>query len=118
VYLLPDGSVGLLDWQLLRCGSWAHDVCYAMVAALSPADRRASEADLLRLYLAELAANGVSTVPTFEEAWRLHRCSPPWGFAMWAITPEQMYSVAAVGGVMERFGAAFVELDTMGALGL
>jgi hypothetical protein len=73
--------------------------------------------DLLRLYLSELARHGVAQPPSFEEAWRLHRCSPPWGFAMWAITPEQMYSVAAVGGVMERFGAAFVDLKTPDAFG-
>jgi len=118
IYLLPDSTVGLLDWQLLRCGSWAHDVCYAIVAGLSPADRRQSEKELLRLYLAELARHGIESVPSFNEAWRLYRCSPPWGFAMWAVTPEEMYSVAAVRGVMERFGAAFVELNTIEVLGL
>ena len=117
IYLLPNGSVGLLDWQLLRIGSWSHDVSYGMIAALTPDDRRANERDLLALYLAELGRHGVESPPSREEAWYLHRCAPPWGFAMWAITPEQMYSVEGVGGVMERFGEAWVDLDTDGALG-
>jgi Phosphotransferase enzyme family len=118
VYLLPGGEIGLLDWQLIRAGSWAHDVCYAMVAALDPEDRRAHERDLLRLYLDALREHGVAEPPTFDQAWHLHRCSPPWGFAMWAITPDVMYSIPAVEAVINRFAHAYADLDTMKALEL
>ncbi len=35
-YTLPDGRMGVLDWQLIRRGSWSHDVGYALIGALPP----------------------------------------------------------------------------------
>jgi aminoglycoside phosphotransferase (APT) family kinase protein len=117
LYFLPDGAPGLLDWQLVRRGSWVHDVAYCIVAALDPADRRAHERDLLAGYLEDLRLGGVADVPEWDDAWHLYRCSPPWGFPMWAITPAEMYTPGAVEAVMARFAAAFVDLRTLEALG-
>jgi hypothetical protein len=117
LYLLADGTVGLLDWQLVRRGSWAHDMGYATVAALDPADRRTNERDLLNGYLAALRAHGV-TPPNEADAWELYRRTPLWGFPMWAVTAEQMYSPGAVEAVMERFATAIVDHDSVRALGL
>jgi hypothetical protein len=117
IYYLPDGTAGLLDWQLTRQGCWVHDVAYAVGSALDPGDRRANERDLLAGYLARLGELGV-TPPDWDEAWHLYRCSPPWGFPMWSITPVEMYDEGAVLAVMERFAAAIADLDPLGALGL
>jgi hypothetical protein len=117
-YVLPGGSVGVLDWQLVRRGSWVHDVGYAMMCALDPADRRAAEKDLLHGYLQELADAGVRELPTWEQAWTLYRSSPPWGFSMWAITPGQMYSDELVEAVLNRFAVAHADLETSAVLGL
>jgi hypothetical protein len=38
-YVLPDGRGGLLDWQLMVRGRWAHDLTYLMVTGLTPEDR-------------------------------------------------------------------------------
>ncbi len=43
-YLLPDGTGGLLDWQLQVRGCWAHDVAYLVSTALDPDVRRAGGA--------------------------------------------------------------------------
>jgi aminoglycoside phosphotransferase (APT) family kinase protein len=118
VYVLPEGTVGLLDWQLMRRGSWVHDVAYAMVSALSPDDRRRNERELLQSYLDELIRLGVSSAPSWDAAWQLYRASPPWGWVMWVVTPDVMYSPQTVEAVIDRFAQAFCDLDTLDALGL
>jgi hypothetical protein len=114
-YLLPDGSVGLLDWQLVRQGSWVHDVGYALIGALPPALRRDHERELLDNYRRRLIDSGVEAPPDREQMWTAYRWSPAWGFCMWAITPDQMYSVEIVRTVLGRFAEAYSDLGT-GAL--
>jgi hypothetical protein len=114
-YVLPGGSVGLLDWQLVRRGSWVHDVGYALIAALPPALRRDHERELLDNYRRRLIDSGVDSPPDREQMWTAYRRSPAWGFCMWAITPDQMYSVEIVRAVLGRFAEAYSDLGT-GAL--
>jgi Ecdysteroid kinase-like family len=118
IFHLPDGTAGLLDWQLSRQGCWAHDVTYAMCTALDSADRRAHERDLLGSYLDGLRAHGAPNPPSFDEAWHLHRCFPMWGFPAWSITPQVMYDPGAVVAVMERIAVAIAELRSLDALGM
>ena len=49
-YVLPDGDVGFLDWQVLRRGNWSQDVGYFLVSALTEEDRRNHETALLQVY--------------------------------------------------------------------
>ncbi|BBU21165.1 putative aminoglycoside phosphotransferase [Mycobacterium xenopi] len=111
-YVLPDGRVGVLDWQLVRRGSWAHDFGYALVGALEPELRRAHERELLDGYLARLQTAGVEALPDREHMWISYRRTPAWGFCMWAITPDQMYSTELVTAVLRRFAVAYAELGT------
>lgn len=111
-YVLPDGRVGLLDWQLVRRGSWSHDVGYALIGALPPALRREHERELLDKYRGRLLDAGVSSLPDREQIWTAYRQSPAWGFCMWAITPDQMYSVEIVRAVLGRFAEAYADLGT------
>ena len=113
-YALPDGRMGVLDWQLVRRGSWAHDVGYALVGALPPELRRAHERELLDNYRGRLRDAGVA-VPDRDQMWTAYRRTPAWGFCMWAITPDQMYSVDIVKAVLGRFAEAYSDLGT-GAL--
>jgi hypothetical protein len=113
-YALPDGRMGVLDWQLVRRGSWAHDVGYALIGALPPELRRAHERDLLDNYRGRMQDAGVA-VPDRGQMWTAYRRSPAWGFCMWAITPDQMYSVEIVEAVLGRFAEAYSDLGT-GAL--
>jgi hypothetical protein len=113
-YALPDGRMGVLDWQLVRRGSWAHDVGYALIGALAPELRRSHERELLDNYRGRLQDAGVA-VPDRGQMWTAYRRSPAWGFCMWAITPDQMYSVEIVETVLGRFAEAHSDLGT-GAL--
>ncbi len=111
-YALPDGTMGVLDWQLIRRGSWSHDVGYALIAALLPEQRRAHERDLLDRYRGRLLDAGVTSAPDREAMWAAYRESPAWGFCMWAIAPDQMYSVEVVSAVLRRFAEAYDDLGT------
>jgi hypothetical protein len=114
-YSLPSGRMGVLDWQLIRRGSWSHDVGYALIGALTPDLRRAHERELLDNYRGRLLDAGVAELPDREQMWVSYRQSPAWGFCMWAITPDQMYSVEVVEAVLGRFAEAYSDLGT-GAL--
>ncbi|WP_156766006.1 hypothetical protein [Mycobacterium sp. E342] len=47
-----------------------------MTGAMDPADRLASERDLLSLYLDELQKNGADELPHLEDAFLAHRRHP------------------------------------------
>lgn len=111
-YALPDGRVGVLDWQLIRRGAWSHDVGYALIAALPPDLRREHERELLDNYRGRLLDTGLTSVPDREQMWIGYRESPAWGFCLWAIAPEQMYSEELVGAIMGRFAEAYSDLGT------
>ncbi|CDO31332.1 aminoglycoside phosphotransferase [Mycolicibacterium vulneris] len=72
-YTLPGGQMGVLDWQLVRRGSWSHDVGYALIGALPPELRRSHERELLDNYRARLTEAGVVSAPDRT----VSRCGPP-----------------------------------------
>ncbi len=115
-YLLPDGEVGFLDWQVVRTGSWSHDVGYFLQGALTVDDRRATEADLVEEYRGCLDVPEDER-PSPEEAWMRYRTSPAHGLIVWLATISGNVQTRAVSlALVERYAAAFVELDTPGAL--
>jgi hypothetical protein len=117
LYFRPDGTPGLLDWQVFSRGIWVTDVAYFLVGALDTGARRAHERDLLRHYLAELAAHGGPALSP-DAAWTAYRQRMFHGF-MNILTPADASQTeeynAAMGG---RFAAAIADLDSFGALGL
>lgn len=118
-YILPDGSVGLLDWQLTLKGSWARDVAYILGTALTPEQRREHENSLLDTYVELLAKKGVDPVPPKEDVWRLYRQSMAWGLVIgWLICPPNNYGEAITTGNLRRLVAACVDLKTFESLGV
>lgn len=112
-YFLPDGQCGLLDWQLMGRGHPMHDVSYIIATALSIADRRVHERDLLRYYLDQLAANGVIDAPSFNTSWAEYRRSMIWNvYVGWLTTPVVNYGWEI--NVMNhlRLVTAFEDLET------
>jgi len=116
-YLLPDGSGGLLDWQLMVRGRWAHDFTYLLVTGLDPETRRSNERELISLYLDELRRGGVTEPPKADEAWELYRRAVIWGLVIgWLITPPQNYGEAITVANLTRLVTAVQDLDTLQAL--
>ncbi|WP_319447741.1 MULTISPECIES: phosphotransferase [unclassified Mycobacterium] len=113
-YTAADGRPTFLDWQAVCLGPPLDDVAYFVTGALEPADRRASERELLGHYLRALAAHG-GAAPGPNEAWRAYRCYSVHGL-LWAVTPPMMQSRANVAAMTERHAAAIIDLDGLRAV--
>jgi aminoglycoside phosphotransferase (APT) family kinase protein len=117
-YVLPDDTVGFLDWQMVRRGNFSLDLGYFLQGALSIEDRRRHERDLLGEYRSALGLSN-DEIPTADEIWLRYRASVAHGLAIWIATlsggdawqrPEICLAFA------QRYAAAFVDLDTRAAL--
>lgn len=87
-YIDADGEMGLNDWQCSCKGNWGRDIAYAISTALTPANRREWERDLVAYYVGELTAAGVSGVG-FDMAWKLYRQNLFSALAWWTGTLGQ-----------------------------
>lgn len=116
-YLLPDGTGGLLDWQLQLRGCWAHDVAYLLATALAPEVRRAEARGLLAHYLGALAVHGVDDAPEPDEAWEWCRRAVLWGLVIgWLVTPPANYGVDVTVATTQRMVEAVRDLDALAAI--
>lgn len=116
-YLLPGERGGLLDWQLMMRGSWAHDVTYLMVTALDPETRRSHQHDLLAEYLDRLGAAGVHDVPTPTAAFEQCRVAALWGLVIgWLICPPENYGRPITEANLSRTVTAVHDFDTIAAI--
>jgi len=106
-YGLPDGTTGFYDWQLVRSGSWVHDVGYLVASSLAVADRRAHERDLLAGYLDDLGA----VAPDAATARDLYRRTPVFGLASWlhTLSGGGFQPVDLCLATLERFAAAYAD---------
>ena len=116
-YLLPGERGGLLDWQLMMRGSWAHDVTYLLVTALDPDVRLSHQVDLLAEYLDQLAALGVDALPTVAAAFAQCRAAALWGLVIgWLICPPENYGQAITEANIARTVRAVQDFDTFAAI--
>ena len=116
-YLLPGARGGLLDWQLMMRGSWAHDVTYLLVTALDPETRRAHQWDLLGAYLDRLAGSAVGDVPSAADAFEQYRAAALWGLVIgWLICPPENYGPEITAANISRTVAAVDDLETFAAI--
>lgn len=116
-YLLPGGRGGLLDWQLMMRGSWAHDVTYLIVTALDPETRRAHQHDLLAGYLDALARAGVADPPRQADAFEQYRSAALWGLVIgWLICPPENYGEEITAANISRTVAAVEDLEAFAAI--
>jgi hypothetical protein len=116
-YVLPDDDVGFLDWEVVRRGNWSHDLGYFLVGSLTEADRDDHERDLLDEYLDALDLPDEDR-PTSEDARTRYRASAAYGLAIWLSTlgtdGYQPHEISRL--LVQRYAAAFVELESMAAL--
>lgn len=116
-YLLPGARGGLLDWQLMMRGRWAHDVTYLLVTSLDPETRRVHQRDLLGGYLDRLAEAGTSGVPSTADAFEQYRSAALWGLVIgWLICPPENYGPEITAANISRTVAAVEDLETFAAI--
>jgi hypothetical protein len=110
-YIDRDGRPGLLDWQSVRKGPWAHDVNYCLVSSVDMLDRRAWERALLLHYLDALQSRGVSP-PSFENAWEAYRRQTVYGLYYWLVNPVEFQVEVNNCAVASRFAFAAIDHGT------
>ncbi|HET9733454.1 MAG TPA: phosphotransferase [Acidimicrobiales bacterium] len=118
-YLLPGGEVGFLDWQVCRRGSWAMDLAYFVVSALTVEDRRDAEESLLAAYRDALAvALPAGSVPGAGEVRTRFAAAHPYGLAVWLAThqSDRSQTPEVCRELIIRFAAAFVDGSSEAAL--
>jgi hypothetical protein len=117
-YQRDDGRIGLGDWGVTHRGHWSRDLAYTLTTALTIADRRAWEGDLIAYYLDRLAAEGGPRV-SMDAATHAYRLSLPSAFAFWTLTlkPDpafpDMQPAATAKIFIERIGQAVADHDAI-----
>ena len=78
-YVLPDDTVGFLDWQMARRGNFSLDLGYFLQGALTIEDRRKGERDLVEEYRNALTLPA-DEMPSADEVWLryVHRWRTGW----------------------------------------
>ena len=116
-YFLPDGGVGLLDWQLMARGYCLHDVTYLLMTGLSVGTRRQHQKDLLAYYRAQLVEQGVREAPSLEELWLEYRRAAIWGvYIGWLTTETTNYGWDICVNNHIRLFTAYQDLECSDAL--
>lgn len=113
-YRMPDGSVGLHDWQLCVKGFALHDVTYIINTALSVAERRAHERELLEYYREKLIAGGVANPPSMDMLWLEHRRAALWTLYIgWLTCPPASYGWETLAVALTRVSTAVEDHGTL-----
>ena len=99
----PQGGpdFGVIDWQISAKGGGIFDVAYFVCGTLEPAERKATERDLVKLYHDTLVEHGVKNY-SFEQCWDDYRRT-----TLFLLT----YSVIALGS-LDHANERGVELFT------
>lgn len=112
-FVLPDGSMGFVDWQLSVRGYYMHDLSYLIVTALDVAQRRAHERRLVEMHLDLLRGLGVQNLPTPAEAFEEYRRAHAWNtYIGWLTCPVPNYGWEINVGNHIRLLTAYRDLDT------
>jgi aminoglycoside phosphotransferase (APT) family kinase protein len=117
-YVLPDDTVGFLDWQMARRGNFGLDLGYFLQGALTTEDRRNGERDLVDEYRNALTLPA-DEKPSADEVWLRYRASVAHGLAIWIATlsgGDAWQGAEICLALAQRYAEAFVDLDTRAAL--
>lgn len=117
-YLLPDGGVGFLDWQVARRGNFSLDLGYFLQGAITTEDRRAHERELLDEYRGALGLPS-DELPSADEIWLRYRASVAHGLTLWLCTASagelwQRPDIALA--LAQRYAVAYEDLQTAEAI--
>ncbi|MEB3070711.1 phosphotransferase [[Mycobacterium] vasticus] len=115
---LSDGSVGLLDWQVLYRAPGMRDVAYFLTHSVPAEVRRAHADEFLQIYLETLAESGVAEIPTLARAWDALRlfAFDAWDSSAICVLWPGLQAPENVQASFARANAAIVDFDVMPAL--
>jgi aminoglycoside/choline kinase family phosphotransferase len=113
-----NGRVGFLDWQCIAIGNPIHDVAYFMISALDIPDRRAAEKELLKRYLDRRATYPNAPRIQFDDVWQDYRRAAFMSFFTWLTNSDEWQTPEINMSGCARAGAAMLDLDCYGALGI
>jgi hypothetical protein len=113
----PAGTVGFLDWQVVRRGQGMRDVSYFLTNSLPTEIRRSHQRDLIGHYLKELQEHGISG-PDPAEAWEQYRLHAlyTWIAAVFTAAGANFQAEPIARAAVARCCAALVDLDSLAAL--
>jgi Phosphotransferase enzyme family len=114
-YVDASGQPFFIDWAGPCYSIWAFDVSNFVGGALTVADRRATEKDLVNHYLDKFTACGGPALDR-KEAWMDYRRHFLNGL-VWATLPTELQSNENVHAMGERYSAALIDHDSLAALG-
>jgi hypothetical protein len=112
-YSLPDGQLGLLDWQCVWRGGWAFDIAYFIGSSLSPEDRRSCESQLLQHYLEQRSQYGWPA-PALDQAMAAYRAYLPYGLTVWLTNSPTFQAEEFNAAVASRFAHALLDHGMLG----
>ncbi|EUA38609.1 phosphotransferase enzyme family protein [Mycobacterium avium subsp. avium 2285 (R)] len=117
-YARPDGSSGLLDWQVIWRGPGLREVTYFIISGLEPATRRTHERELIERYLEGLHRAGVSDAPDFDTAFTRYRlfAAEAWDAAAMTIAWPGLQAPENAEAGWRRACQAVEDLDTAAAV--
>jgi hypothetical protein len=115
-FATPEGGdpLAVVDWQVMTLGNGLFDLAYFMAGAMPPADRRATEMDLLHMYHEILIGGGVKNYD-FAQCLLDYRTSAlfNWQYAviiLGSLDTANERGIALFTDVLERFVASIVDL--------
>jgi aminoglycoside phosphotransferase (APT) family kinase protein len=112
-----NGKAGLLDWQAVRRGHPGRELAYTLVTSMTPADRQATQRDLLDHYRDVLAGAGGPHMDR-DELWDRYCKGALYAYVAPLITAGmggmQAEDIAMEG--LRRGVAAIEDLDTVALL--
>lgn len=114
-----DGSLGVIDFQIMSIGPGAYDLGYFLSQSLEPAVRRAAGEDLIEAYFASLSGAGVDVDRPAEEhalALTMAFCLiyPVSTFGSWDMLPDNSREMARV--MLARSVTAIEDSDCLALL--
>jgi thiamine kinase-like enzyme len=116
-FATPEGGdpLAVVDWQIMTLGNGLFDVAYFMAGAVSPADRRAMEMDLLHMYHGILLERGVKNYD-FDECLLDYRTAAMfcWQYAViivGTLDASNERGLALFTTVLERFVSIIEDLN-------
>jgi len=109
---VQEGEVGLLDWQVCNYGQGMRDISYLLVNSLDEKLRLAHQEELIRHYLAVLAAQGISLA--FDTAWRQYRLQSVYAWIAGVVTaPSNFQPESVVAAGLTRASLAVLDLNAV-----